>query len=144
MIPVGDVLPVQQIDLLNTLLAATQYQLQKHHSGLAENYIELLRQVAQLQKIVKNCNVAMHQIIGLLLSSGTQRPTGSSSCDLFTSVNSSGAGMTDLRVPDDYAISPLQEAPQQTSQLLREFSAERLDSKGRPFKFGIVSFIESI
>lgn len=86
----------------------------------------MLRQVVQLQKIVKNHDVVMHQVMGFLHTVDAQRRASSVAAGPFANMNSSGVGMGELvGGPDDHPASPLQQA----SQLLGEFSVENLVSK---------------
>lgn len=64
-----DQFPAQQIDLLNGQLSATQRQiqlLQDKYMDLAQGHIVLLQQTVQLQKIVKNHDLAMQKVMGVL------------------------------------------------------------------------------
>lgn len=86
----------------------------------------LLRQVVQLQKIVKNHDGVMHRVMGFLHTVDAQRRASSVAGGPFANMNSSTVGMGELvGGPDDHPASPLQQA----SQLLGEFSAENLVSK---------------
>ncbi len=121
--------PAQQIDLVNTQLVATQHQLQnlqERYHDLAEGHVVLLRQVVQLQKIVKNHDGVMHRVMGFLHTVDAQRRASSVAGGPFANMTSSGVGIGELvGGPDDHPASPLQQA----SQLLGEFSAENLVSK---------------
>ena len=114
---------------MNTQLVATQHQLQnlqERYHDLAEGHVVLLRQVVQLQKIVKNHDDVMHRVMGFLHTVDAQRRASSVAGGPFANMNSSGVGMGELvGGPDDHPASPLQQA----SQLLGEFSAENLVSK---------------
>jgi osomolarity two-component system response regulator SKN7 len=126
-----DVFPAQQMDLVNTQLVATQHQLQalqERYHDLAEGHVVLLRQVVNLQKIVKNHDSVMHRVMGFLHQvDATQRRNSAATGGPFSNGHSSGVGIPDLIGvgPDDHPASPLQQA----SQLLGEFSAENLVSK---------------
>ena len=122
--------PAQQMDLVNTQLVATQHQLQslqERYNDLTEGHVILLRQVVQLQKIVKNHDDVMHRVMGFLHTVDAQRRNSAVASGPFGATNSSGIGITDLvrTGPDDHPASPLQQA----SQLLGEFNAENLVSK---------------
>lgn len=114
---------------MNTQLVATQHQLQnlqERYHDLAEDHGVLLRQVVRLQKIVKNHDGVMHQVMGFLHTVDAQRRASSVTGGPFANMNSAGVGMGELvGGPDDHPASPLQQA----SQLLGEFSAENLVSK---------------
>jgi osomolarity two-component system, response regulator SKN7 len=121
--------PAHQIDLVNTQLVATQHQLQnlqENYQDLAEGHAMLLRQVVQLQKIVKNHDVVMHRVMGFLYTVDAQRRASGVAGATFANVNSADVGIGELvGGPDDHTASQLQQA----SQLLGEFSVENLVSK---------------
>lgn len=118
------------MDLVNTQLVATQHQLQslqERYNELAEGHVILLRQVVQLQKIVKNHDGVMHRVMGFLHTVDAQRRNSAVTGAPFGAGGSTGMGIPDLigSGPDDHPASPLQQA----SQLLGEFNAENLISK---------------
>ncbi|KAI9745964.1 MAG: kinase-regulated stress-responsive transcription factor skn7 [Claussenomyces sp. TS43310] len=118
--------PAQQIDLVNTQLVATQHQLQhlqERYNDLAQGHVVLLQQVVQLQKIVKNHDGVMHRVMGFLHSVDAQRRN--SRPGIMNGSN--GMGIADIVASgsDDHPASPLQQA----SELLGEFSAEKMVNK---------------
>jgi osomolarity two-component system response regulator SKN7 len=100
--------------------------LQERYHDLAEVHVVLLRQVVNLQKIVKNHDSVMHRVMGFLHTVDAQRRASSVSGGPFANMSASGLGMNELdAAPDDHPASPLQQA----QQILGEFSAENLISK---------------
>lgn len=117
----------QQLDLLNTQLAATQQQLAhitSKYNELAQGHVILLNQVFELQKLTKNHNKAMHQVMGYLNGVDSQRRGSMGMGAQFS--NPSGPGMNAmLNAEDDHPSTPLQQA----AKLLEEVSVENLPNK---------------
>jgi osomolarity two-component system, response regulator SKN7 len=100
--------------------------LQERYHDLAEGHVVLLRQVVNLQKIVKNHDSVMRRVMGFLHTVDAQRRASNVAGGPFANMGASSLSMAELAAaPDDHPASPLQQA----SQLLGEFSAENLISK---------------
>jgi osomolarity two-component system response regulator SKN7 len=124
-----DSFAAQQLDLVNTQLAATQQQLQHlsdRYQDLAQGHVVLLQQVLQLQKIAKGHDGVMHRVMGFLHSvDASQRRNSRIAAPFGNSSGMGGDSMPNDGTADDHPASPLQQA----SELLDEFSAENLPNK---------------
>lgn len=124
-------IPVQQMDLVNTQLVATQQQLQhlqQRYDNLCQGHRFLSDQVVFLQKVIKAHDEAMRRFMGFLQALDTQRRnSGSVVGEQFNNGDAAGIGIGGMIAPssDDPPASPLQEA----SQLLGQYSSENLVSK---------------
>jgi len=126
-----DPYPAQQMDLVNSQLMATQQQLQglsERYQDLAQGHVVLLRQVVELQKIVKNHDGVMHRVMGFLHTVDEQTRRNSRIAGPFGNVSTPGMGVNDGMQGeplDDHPASPLQQA----SELLDQFPADSLPNK---------------
>jgi osomolarity two-component system, response regulator SKN7 len=125
-------IPVQQMDLINTQLIATQQQLQhlqQRYDDLCQGHRFLSDQVVFLQKVIKAHDEAMHRVMGFLHGLDAQRRNSNVSGEQFGGGggggdDNSGMGVGSM-IGDDLPASPLQQA----TQLLGQYSAENLVSK---------------
>ena len=119
-------IPAQQMDLVNTQLAATQAQLQQLHeryNDLSMHHSVLLQEVIGLQKTVVNHEHVIQDVMSFLHSVDAQRRSSKAFANPFTTHGSGANGnQTAQETPpiDEPPASPLQHA----SKLLNEVNAE--------------------
>lgn len=128
--PLDDVIPTQQIDLVNTQLAATQQQLQSlqdRYNELSVHHQMLLQEVIGLQKTVVNHEHVIQNVMSFLHTVDSQRRRDSrvGNVNPFAQAGSNGAldqsrqGQPGGEEEEDAPASPLQNA----DKLLHELNA---------------------
>lgn len=130
--PSEELIPTQQMDLVNTQLVATQQQLQQlqeRYSELSMHHSMLLQEVIGLQKTVVNHEHVIQDVMSFLHSVDAQRRRDSRiggnpfAQGLATAgVNGQQAGEALPQPEDDVPASPLQHA----SKLLNEINADAI------------------
>ena len=120
-------MPTQQMDLVNTQLAATQAQLQQLHeryNELSMHHSMLLQEVIGLQKTVVNHEHVIQDVMSFLHSVDAQRRNSKMFPNPFahpgTNGNQANTNAQETPPIDEAPASPLQHA----SKLLNEVNAE--------------------
>ncbi|KAI9696627.1 MAG: kinase-regulated stress-responsive transcription factor skn7 [Bogoriella megaspora] len=126
----GEMVPTQQMDLVNSQLVATQQQLQQlqeRYNELSIHHSMLLQELVGVQKTVVNHEHVMQSVMSFLHSVDAQQRRNSRTAMPFgQSADGVQNGASDSHTPnvgqveDDVPASPLQHA----SKLLQETSAD--------------------
>nr|POE93506.1 transcription factor prr1 [Quercus suber] len=125
-----EMIPTQQMDLVNTQLVATQQQLQQlqeRYNELSVHHSMLLQELIGVQKTVVNHEHVMQYVMNFLNSVDAQRRRESRVVNPFAShngPNGTAVSANDSTIPldEDIPASPLQHA----SKLLSEVNADHL------------------
>ncbi|QIW99761.1 hypothetical protein AMS68_005279 [Peltaster fructicola] len=126
-----DLLPTQQVDLINTQLIATQqqlHQLQERYNELSMHHSMLLQEMIGVQKTVVNHEHVMQYVMNFLNSIDAQRRRESRVVNPFVTQPPATNGATAAAPPppqfeeEDAPASPLQHA----SKLLSEVNADNV------------------
>lgn len=124
--PVEELVPTQQMDLVNTQLVATQQQLQhiqEKYNELSMHHSMLLQEVIGLQKMVVNHEHVIQDVMSFLHSvDQTQRRNSKLLTNPFAPATDATNGTSSSKPSesDDVPASPLQHA----EKLLHEVNAE--------------------
>lgn len=122
-----EMIPVQQMDLVNTQLVATQQQLQQmqeRYNELSMHHSMLLQELIGVQKTVVNHEHVIQYVMNFLQNLDAQRRRESRVANPFappTSGNQSGKQTPQL-IDEDTPASPLQNA----AKLLQEVNADHM------------------
>lgn len=129
--PSEELVPTQQMDLVNTQLVATQQQLQQlqeRYSELSMHHSMLLQEVIGLQKTVVNHEHVIQDVMSFLHSVDAQRRRDSRAGNPFaqglptSGLNGQPTTETMSSLDDDVPASPLQHA----DKLLNEVNADTI------------------
>lgn len=123
-----EMVPVQQMDLVNTQLVATQQQLQQiqeRYNELSMHHSMLLQELIGVQKTVVNHEHVMQYVMNFLQNLDAQRRRESRTQNPFVQQPPNGAKPSQPLQPpseDDAPASPLQNA----AKLLQETNADHI------------------
>lgn len=129
----GELLPTQQVDMINTQLVATQQQLQQlqeRYNDLNMNHTIMMQELIGVQKTVVNHEHVMQYVMNFLNTVDAQRRRESRIVNPNPFANANGVnggtpGSTSNSLPppeDDVPASPLQHA----SKLLEQVNADHM------------------
>lgn len=124
-----EMVPVQQMDLVNTQLVATQQQLQQiqeRYNELSMHHSMLLQELIGVQKTVVNHEHVMQYVMNFLQNLDAQRRRESRVANPFAPPGGPGGSQSGKQTPqmieDDVPASPLQNA----AKLLQEVNADHM------------------
>lgn len=122
-----DMVPVQQMDMVNTQIVATQQQLQtmqERYNELSMHHSMLLQELIGVQKTVVNHEHVMQYVMNFLQNLDAQRRRESRVANPFAPAGngSTGGKHTPQMIEEDTPASPLQNA----AKLLQEVNADHM------------------
>ncbi|KAL1310842.1 hypothetical protein AAFC00_001076 [Neodothiora populina] len=124
-----EMVPVQQMDLVNTQLVATQQQLQQmqeRYNELSMHHSMLLQELIGVQKTVVNHEHVMQYVMNFLQNLDAQRRRESKVANPFAAQAAAAGSQSGKQTPqlldDDTPASPLQNA----AKLLSEVNADHI------------------